>query len=499
MKKQIRFILLFAFSIISIGCSDFLDVNDDPNNPTVSTPSLTLPVVQRDLLALNSRSMNYIGNFMVYNWATPSNWSTNQDLVRYNITTNTLDNVWETSYADILKNANYIENYEKGEINYIAYKIISNVIKGFQYQYLVDLYGNVPYTEANLRAANLTPTYDDAETIYKDLIDKLTEAAISATNLPSVYENPGTQDIMFSGDMQKWAQFANTVKLRLLIRMSATGQNAYITDEIAKIDSNGAGYITSDATGNPGYTDDTDKQNPFFAYVGSAAGQTTPTDRNDFTVATDFTLDYLFSTTHDPRGERIYAEADAGGYHGAEQSTVLPATGFTNDDLSHVGPGLLINSEQDQPIMLHSEALLLQAEAIVRGYISGGDAAAKLKYEEAIISSFNFLKVPNPNTSAQTYFNQTLPNVSWDNSSNKLAAIAVQKWVALNGVNGAESWIEFTRTGFPSNLPVPVEANSASQRPVRLLYPASELSRNPLNVPVQTQAAIFTNVPFWKN
>ncbi|CAA0153447.1 SusD/RagB family nutrient-binding outer membrane lipoprotein [Tenacibaculum maritimum] len=498
MKKQIiKFIVLFAFSIASISCSDFLDVNEDPNNPTTSTPKLTLPVIQRDLLALNARSMNYMGNFMVYNWSTPSNWSSNQNLIRYNITTNTFSNIWETSYADIFKNITYIENFKKGTVDYTAYKIISKTLKGFQYQYLVDLYGDIPYTEANLRADNLTPAYDKAETIYKDLIAKLTEAATLATNLPANYENPGSQDIIFSGDMQKWAQFANTIKLRLLIRMSKTGQDSYITSEIAKIDANGAGYITTNVIGNPGYSDNENRQNPFFGYQGKAPNQNTPNDRNDFTTATDYAINFLGTTTNDPRMERLYSKADNGGYHGAEQSTALPSKGFTSKDLSHVGPGLLIDSKQDQPLMLYAEALLLQAEAMVRGYISGGDAAAKAKYEEAITSSFEFLKVPDATISSQTYYNQAIPNVSWDNSANKLQAIAIQKWVALNGVSGVESWIEVTRTGYPSNLPTPTEANSGGKRPVRLLYPESEVSRNPLNVPAQTKDAVFTNIPFW--
>src|SRR5690606_16150165 len=126
--------------------------------------------------------------------------------------------------------------------------------KGFQYQLLVDIYGDVPYFEAGLRDQFPTPVYDDAETIYKDVISKLTDAAILAGSVSDSAENPSDGDIIFNGDMEKWGQFANTVKLRMLVRLSNTGQYAYINEEIAKITANGLGFITEDVVSNPGYS-----------------------------------------------------------------------------------------------------------------------------------------------------------------------------------------------------------------------------------------------------
>jgi len=492
-KKGI--LLLITCSAI-VSCSDdFLDVNTSPNNPSFSTPSLTLPVAQQSLLSLNATSMNYLGNFMTYSWSTPSNWSANGNLIRYNVTTTFYSNIFETSYSSIFKNLTYVNNYEDGDIDYSAYKAISQILKAFQYQYLVDLYGDVPYTEANQRELNLTPKYDDAETVYKDLIDKLTSAAILATNLPDNYQDPEGQDIIFGGDMNKWAAFANTIKLRMLIRLSDTGQDSYITSEIAKINANAAGYITETVVGQPGYSDDTSKQNPFWGYVGKLPNDGEITNRNDFTIASDYIIN-LLSLNNDPRMERLFAEAKGGGYLGAEQSTILPGVGFTNDDTSHVGPGLLIGPDQDQPLMLLSEAQFLQAEAMVRNYIPGGDAAAKDMYESAIKNSFEFLKVENASTEAEDYYDQAISNINWDSSSNKVQAIITQKWLALLGTSGIEPWIELTRTGFPTGLPIPAESDGV--RPVRLLYPASEVSRNSNNVPSQTQSDAFTSNPFWK-
>lgn len=501
-------IILFSAAILFVSCEKFLDVNDNPNNPTSTIPKLTLPVAQESYVALQSRQMNYLGNFIVYNWAVPSNWSAMQNEIRYNVTSTFYNVIFENTYQDIFKNITYVINYEAEGTDYTAYKVIGNIIKSAQYQHLVDLYGDVPYSEANMRGQNTTPKYDDAATIYKSLVDSLTHYANLAVNMPDVYEDPEGQDIIFHGDMEKWAQFANTIKLRMLVRLSNTGQDAYIKQEIGKIDANGAGYLKADVFAQPGYSDDADKQNPYYGYIGMQPGGKAVTDRNDYTVASDYALDYLMST-NDERYMRLYSESkDTEEYKGVWQATALPGSGYTAQVLSHVGPGLLIGPAQDQIVFMAAESMFLQAEAIVRGYIAGGDAAAKNMYENGIAASYHFLFNPGRDKSleitsddvqamAEEYYAQTLPNVSWNSSSNKIEAIITQKAIALNGSFGHEAWIELTRTGFPKNVPIPDEAVE-NKKPVRLLYPQSEIARNNENVPKQTQADAFTKYPFWK-
>src|SRR5690606_23974433 len=170
-------LLTLTFGVLTVGCSDdFYDVNSNPNDPSISTPSLTLPVAQEYFSTLNGTTMTYMGNMFVYNWSKPSNWSANQDYFRYNITNSFNTSIFESSYVNILKNLTYIETYvdEAGVADYSSYHVIAATLKGFQYQLLVDIYGDIPYTEANKRGDNPTPTYDEASTIYKDVIDKLT-------------------------------------------------------------------------------------------------------------------------------------------------------------------------------------------------------------------------------------------------------------------------------------------------------------------------------------
>ncbi|WP_228852352.1 SusD/RagB family nutrient-binding outer membrane lipoprotein [Aegicerativicinus sediminis] len=490
-------LLLFTLALVSVNCSDdFLDVNENPNDPSISTPSLTLPVAQQSFAELNARTMTYLGNMLVVNWATPSNWSANSIYSRYDFSADDFANIFETSYVGIFKDLTYVENYTdaSGAVDYSNYQVISKIIKGFQYQLLVDLYGDVPYTEANQRGDNPTPAYDDAETIYKAVIDDLGLAVDMITNAPENAENPGDQDIIYYGHMEEWAQFANSIKLRMLVRLSNTGQDSYITSEIAKIDANGYGYITSSTVANPGYSNSANKQSPFYDYFVQPSGA--QTNRQDYTVASETTIEFL-SETSDPRMARLYKPSASGGaFKGAVQSTVLPGTGFTSEDLSKVGPGLLVSAEQDQIIMSLSEILFIQAEATVRGYLPGGDTAAKALYEAAIEASFLQLGVADAIAEAEAYYDQGTQNVSWDSSTNKIEAIMTQKWIALNGTSSIESWIDLTRTGYPDFLPLPEE--SPGVRPVRLLYPASERSRNANNVPQQSGDDVFTDDPFWR-
>lgn len=493
-KKIIRnSLLVIATAAVTTSCSeDFLNVNDNPNDPSISTPALTLTVAQENFATLNATSMNYLGNFIVYNWAVPSNWSAQQELIRYTVNNTFFSNIFETSYGTIFRDLTYIKNVEdpSGAADYGNYDAIVETLKGFQYQYLVDLYGDIPYSEANLRGEDTTPTYDDAETIYKSVIDSLTSAAVLALNPAENAEDPGSADIIFGGDMTQWAQFANTIKLRMLVRLSNTGQDSYIQAQIALIEANGAGYITENVSSNPGYSQNEDQQSPFYGYAGYDAAEV-ELDRHDYTVASDYIIAFL-AEKNDPRIDQLFDLPTNGTTHkGVKQAIALPGTGFTSNDLSKIGEGLLKSPDQDQPIMLLAEALFLQAEATARGYIAGGDAAAMELYNEGIQASFDYLGTED----AEEYYSQPIENVSWEASPNKIEAIITQKYIALNGVSGIESWIELTRTGFPSGLPIPEDSDG--NRPVRLLYPSSEYSRNAENVPPTTTADAFNNPPFW--
>ncbi|MBC8643870.1 SusD/RagB family nutrient-binding outer membrane lipoprotein [Flavobacterium lindanitolerans] len=136
--------------------------------------------------------------------------------------------------------------------NYENYQAIAKIMKAFYFQYLVDLYGDIPYTEALQRDLELTPAYDDAEAVYDDLIVQLDAAIELIKNAPSSALDPANNDIMLHGDMDEWIKFANTVKMRILIRQSGMpSKQAYIADKFRDIIDEGSGFITENVTNNP--------------------------------------------------------------------------------------------------------------------------------------------------------------------------------------------------------------------------------------------------------
>ena len=475
------FIALFAVLSMASCSNDFFDVNESQNSPVSSTPKLSLPVAQKytvDLLNGGYNSYNTVGNIWSYSWAAGGDYIYFTDETKYLITSGFRITTFNSTYLLPLNNYDVIEkNTDPQYANYVA---IAKIMKAFHFQYLVDAYGDVPYSEAFQRQGNTTPKYDDAQDIYDDLLVQLTaaQALIATASTDATVLIPST-DKMLNGNMAKWAKFANTIKLRILLRQSEIGVTDYSSVN------NGIGFLGTGETVycNPGYVNETNKQNPFYASFGKTAAGDAAANANA-TRATDYAINKL---SGDPRRARLFAAVGTTtNYAGIAQNQ--PA-GLASSNLSGVGPGLLVSSSQNAIIMQASESLLLQAEAVARGFMAG-DAAAL--YNAAVQASFDELgagAAASYLSGSNGYPNGTL--------AQNVGAIIYQKWVALMGTNGFEVWIENRRTGYPD---IPVAPNATSTvLPVRLLYPSTEYGTNPNNVPVQTSGDAFTSKVFWDN
>ncbi|NHN26052.1 SusD/RagB family nutrient-binding outer membrane lipoprotein [Flavobacterium jejuense] len=499
--KNISFTLLATFVLVS--CDNYLDINESPNGPSGQklVPEIVMPGAQTTTSATLLTTMNILGNTMV------STWSGNAQQIQtpysnefqYLVTPEFYGNIWENLY-ERTSNFTHIIEFED-EKNYDYHKASSLILRAYYFQYLVDLYGDIPYSEAHGRGNKLFPSYDDAETVYFSLISDINKAIllIDNTNVATVV-SMGASDPMLGGDMDMWKKFGNTVKLRLLVRMMDKAQtdsslDTFITNEIADINTTGM-LLTSgeNITINPGYSDEANRMNPFAATFGYTPGNfgttSQQTTSNTATGPTTFLVDFLNGTTTgviDPRLDELYTLRGS-------QSVITGNIQGGNDNLpSRLGPGLLNSATQDGYIMTASEALFLQAEANHRGYLTIGNA--KSYYDAAVQASFDMLNSGNANN----IINSGINLLDWNASTgNEIETIITQKWIALGGTNGIETWIEFNRTGFPSNMPLPV-STSRTQRPYRLLYPSSEYVGNSSNVTPynQTTQTAFTEKIFW--
>ncbi len=497
MKSIIKFAIVLMVTGLLASCEGYLDVNTDPNNPTAVTPNLVLSVGQYYTAQYqqDDRGLSHLGNMMMVNWSQSDGFSWYSDEFKYNVTSSFYSRIFNNTYANTLKQYQILYNLD--DEKYVNYKAIAMIMKSFHFQQLVDCYGDIPYTEALGRSKEATPAYDDAQAIYEDLIVQINAAIDLIKNAPALAEVPGSDDAMFGGNMEDWIKFANTLKIRILTRQSdMSGRDSYITGELAAIASEGSGFITTDVGINPGYIPlNTGKQNPMWNTLGWDEGGT-KTMSNNATCATDFILGFL-SSTNDPRIDYLY-ETPATGHLGVPQGLLdydTPvADQYMPDKVSNIGPGILKSADMDAIIFTLAEHYFNLSELRQKTFITTGPSAQDL-YESGITASFLYLGLDEED--AEDYYTQSKSLVGWNPSSNKLEAIITQKWIAVNGITAEQSWFDYSRTGYPSGVPIPLHYNATTDRPVRLFYPAGEYSSNGANVPTQPNA--FTAKIFWAN
>jgi len=498
MKKLFKYIfILLAVTLVPACSEDYLDINTDPNNPTDVSPDLALPVAENLTATYHylDRRTNTLGNMLMANWSQSDGYAWYPDEFKYLVTSSFYATNFNTAYQNPLKQYHTLDRPDDPSYDY--YTAIAMIMKALHFQILVDMYGDIPYTEALQRSLDASPKYDDAQTVYNDLIVKLTAAIDRIKNANELAIEPAEDDIIFGGDMESWIKFANTIKLRILVRQSdMADRGGYITEEINAIVAEGSGFIDDNVGVNPGYRNEVDKQNPFWdAYGKDVAG----TEEMNFkaTCATQYVLDKLVAF-NDPRINYIYEEP-ADGHLGVPQGLLDYDTPIVDryepDNVSNFGPGLLKGPDQDAIIFTLAESYLNQAEVALKGFLPG---TAKSLYQAGIAASFDYLiddEGVDAAEVAESYYTQPIVNVGWDISPNKQEAIIVQKWIAVNGLDAIQSWFDYNRTGFPSDIPIPLNYTATPDRPVRLLYPASELASNSDNVPAQKNA--FTDKIFW--
>ena len=304
MKKFIIFFLASS-SLLLISCSkDFLDINTNPNAATSAGANLVLPAALVNTAArLNpmGAGFNTVMNGWMGYWAISGSYAiSSSDFTTYKQTTDFGDGLFQNAYHN-LNDYDYVEQQAKSQSDYFS-TAAAKIMKAYNFQILVDLYNNVPYTEAFKGTTVIHPKYDDAKSIYEDLI-KQCDTGINLMKRSDATA-PATSDVLFAGDAAKWRRFGNTLKLRILMRQSQlSGRTAYIQTEVAKIVTEGSSFLGTgeDAGVNPGYLNSSGKQNPFYASNFNITG----TYINDFWRANQYSINF-YKNNNDPRLTQVY-------------------------------------------------------------------------------------------------------------------------------------------------------------------------------------------------
>lgn len=461
---------------ISFSCSkDLQDLNKDVKNATSASAETFFTYGVKSLFDILGTAAYTIG---------PSSsammgqvWSQHVTLVTYtNLPQYFYSARWDDLYANVLKNLNesilVIEKKEaigaaeeKRKKNMLA---IVEIMKVQTFVILVETFGDIPYTES-LDYANSLPKYDDAQTVYIDLIKRLSTAI---DNLDISASGFVIGDPVYKGNVEKWKKFGNSLKLKMGMRI-IDADNVLGTKTILEAAPGVFKSNTDNAVLN--YLNETPNTNPL--WLNAVQG-----NRKDV-VITKPLIDSM-NVRNDPRRDVFFTKKN-GSFIGGIYGQVIPFDTYSNygDFFRNPSvPGILLD---------FSSVEFLLAEAAERS-ILGSPLEAESHYNNAIKASFNYYGINNPDEYlAQPKVNYSTAYGSWKQK------IGVQKWIALFN-QGLEAWTEYRRLDFPV-LYAP-DGAYVETVPVRSTYPISEQTLNGVNYKAASAAIgedLLTTKLFW--
>lgn len=463
--KISRAVLAATLAVAVSGCDDGLtDLNQNPNEPTVvGADYLFTNAVEASVSRVTGSGLNMdLTGLWVQHYA--ESRYTAED--RYELTDQTVSGHWEGFYSGPLQDFQEVRDAGRDR-NRPNVQAMGTIMQTWTYQVVTDLWGAVGYSEAlrgRAAGASLGVKFDPQEAVYTGLLAELKSA--SAMIQPGGL-SLGRADPIYRSDMAKWRKFANSLRMRVAMRMSEADP-AKARAEFAAALSDGPFTANAD-NAVLRYVDNGINVHPIFAY-----------QRNRDDHAVSATLVDTLARLGDPR-LAIYAEPNRRGDFRGMPNGVLADPPL--DSISRIGRYF---SRADAPsvLMSYAEVLLLQAEAAQRGW-TGGDPAAL--YRQAITAHMQQLGVPQ--SQITTYLAR--PGVAYRG----LPSIHLQKWIALYG-NGPEAYAEWRRTGFPLLAPGP-DALNDGLIPVRLPYPAVEQSLNGASLAQVAGGASLNDRVWW--
>ncbi|NEN23536.1 SusD/RagB family nutrient-binding outer membrane lipoprotein [Cryomorpha ignava] len=457
MKKI--FLALFTIGLFTTGCTDkFDEINENPNAPEDVRPQFLLANVisvaaDKNTFDQGFRLANYLEHFAA---------SVEFERIdRYEMGSNST--YWNTLYHLQTDIRSIKENENSNE----AYVAVCDIMSSFMYSQLTDMWGNVPYSEAiGAIDGNITPKYDTQQFIYTDpdlgILAVLQNAAMTLNETSATIDG----DVMFGNDLDQWIRFANSLRVRYLLRISGrvdvSGQLQTLVSEDRLMRGNMDNAVVP-------YLSSAPNQWPMF---NSSLGL-----YQEHRMTT--TVDSILSAWEDPRVDVLYKPTSNSVLEGnpvfngilnGQSRETIAASGIDLSDVSLFGAIFRdVPGGVDGQFMQYAELQFALAEACERG-ILGGDALTY--YQNGISASFEYYNTSLPGD----YF--TRENVALDGTNN-LTKIMTQKWLSLIS-NGHEAWFNIRRTGIPALVAGPDNLNNGMY-PVRYLYPEGEQATNAAN------------------
>lgn len=491
MKMLSRYILFgVALTVLlaaDTGCNKTLDVNKDPNNPTLQqgTPGLVFPVAVFATTGYVGGNLAIVGGMWSQYFTQAALAQQYTDVDSYNMpnTDGFVDGTWDVLFSSGLKNYQYVIANADSSQDWV-YGLMGTVMKVYTAEVLVDVYGEIPYTQALQGTGNLNPKFDSAYTTYTDMIAEL-DAAMAHDFTASTNSAPGTQDPIFGGTVSQWIAFANTLKLKMYLRM-ATAHPDVAQAGIQAMWTASAPFLTTDAAFT-NFTDNPGLDNPL--YEQNIRQLNTPGN---------IRASKTFVTWLEENGDgRAFT------FFGTNAPIAIHQGDYHSSDATYPNAAIFVERPTDTVEFISlPESYFLQAEADVR---YNGGANAKTLYDAGVMAAFSTVGQDGSHYIAAGGPYEWGHEVEGGQTLTPIAQIIRQKWASnCFGCHGIEGFFDWVRTGFPKQSNVystdatyipgqlVVAKNSvlpAGSLPQRMVYPYDETSRNtnaPAPVPMTT-------------
>jgi hypothetical protein len=475
--KNILYLLSMVLLVLASCTKDFEDINTNPNAPINAQPSLLLRQVIYDYGEQMSYEGFAAGDLLSqYRTALDFNLFGRHDLKSPQLG----GNPWPIFYKNLRDNQ-IIINQSQTTLAFKVYEGPALILKAYFAANLTDLFGDVPYSEAfNGVNGTVTPKYDLQEDIYlspNGILDNLNKGIEAINNYSGVQPLEG--DLLFNGNLEGWVKFANSLKIKALMRIS---DKMDVAAELQAIFDEG-NYISSNA------------ENAVFDFTNTAPNSFRLArlrigDFNNYVLSE--TMEEILTNYNDNRIEfffRPFGNSTTGEYNGLLNGVDATSTSITLADFSLSGTAFREDtSVLDANFSTAWETSFFLAEAAQKGIIT---ANAQNLYESGVAQAFEYWQTDLP-------ANYLTGNAAFNApGTSQLEQIITQKWIG-NVINGYEGWTEFRRTGFPVLKTLQASLNN-DLIPVRMPYPAEEAALNAANYDVAAAATNQNsiNVPVW--
>jgi len=502
MKKISTFLIrLVLIGLVTISCSDLEDYNVNPRN--ISQEDLEV-----DFQHVGSKYKPIFENIYQYTpaWSYQLQQNLNADVysgymtnprpfvagannTTYNLVSGWNNFIWSVPYGNVMNNVKSISDLTKED--YPTLYGVTLILKVEAMHRVSDVFGPIVYTNfGDLANAGV---YDSQQEVYNAFFTDLDTAT---ANLMADIDSPRFKafDMSYNGDYHQWVKLANSLRLRLAIRISKVDPSkAKIEGEKALAQSEGLMVSNEDS----------------FFVSGTLDHPLSVIDNSWGDIRMNASMESILTGFEDNRVKNLFNESPdyPGEYKGIRGG--LPLLSSYADELAQKGAYIGFSNMNDAvktpevQLMTTAEVYFLKAEAALRGWTGAGDAQAN--YEMGITTSFDqhgangastyiadntstpadYVDPINASNSISAMSNITIAWNNADDNETKLEKIITQKWVAMFP-EGQEAWSEYRRTGYPKIFPV-VSNQSAGTIDTaiqirRIPFVDSELSTNATGV-----------------